>query len=129
MTQKNIEIMDKIVDEMAQGRSLSRALRKVYVKRNVAIPFCDEMFNINISSLNVPTRGYNALMRKHLTTVNDVIEYGQKYPLADIQQFGKASGVRLFEEILDYAWSKMSQDERVEFLIDVVERNEGNVRK
>lgn len=128
MTQRNIDIMDRIVDELANGKKLSEALNTVYEKRNVEIPFNDEMFDIKITDLHLSNRAVGALMRAGLTTVNKVIEYGNKRPLNNINNFGQVSGIEFLEVVLDIAWDKMSQKEKVEFLIDTVERNQGNIR-
>lgn len=128
MTQRNIDIMDRIVDELAKGKKLSEALNTVYEKRNVEIPFNDEMFDIKITDLHLSNRAVGALMRAGLTTVNKVIEYGNKRPLNNINNFGQVSGIEFLEVVLDIAWDKMSQKAKVEFLIDTVERNQGNIR-
>ena len=128
MTQRNIDIMDRIVDELASGKKLSEALNTVYEKRNVEIPYNDEMFDIKITDLNLSNRAIGALMRARLTTINEVIEYGRKRPLSNINNFGKISGVEFLELVLNLAWDKMSKKEKVEFLIDTVERNQGNIR-
>jgi DNA-directed RNA polymerase alpha subunit len=128
MTQRNIDIMDRIVDELTNGKKLSEALNTVYEKRNVEIPFNDEMFDIKITDLHLSNRAVGALMRAGLTTVNKVIEYGNKRPLNNINNFGQISGIEFLEVVLDIAWDKMSQKEKVEFLIDTVERNQGNIR-
>ena len=44
MTQKNIDIMDLIVNKMANGDRLSKALGDVYYKRNVLVPYDGLMF-------------------------------------------------------------------------------------
>ena len=128
MTQRNIDIMDRIVDELAKGKKLSEALSTVYIKRNVVIPYNDEMFDIQIPDLKLSNRAVGCLMRNKLTTINDVIKYGEKRPLTNIQNFGKLSGVEVLEAVLDLAWDQMSRQERVDFLIDTVERNQGNIR-
>lgn len=128
MTQRNIDIMDRIVEELASGKKLSEALNTVYEKRNVEIPFNDEMFDIKITDLHLSNRAVGALMRAGLTTVNKVIEYGNKRPLNNINNFGQVSGIEFLEVVLDIAWDKMSQKEKIEFLIDTVERNQGNIR-
>ena len=128
MTQRTIDTMDIIIDKIAECKTLSGALSHVYKKRDVAIPFNDSMFNIEIPNLKINKKAINALMRAGLRTVNDVIKYAEDSSLKSIKNFGETSGIELLETILDLAWDKMTEEEKVMFLIDVVERNEENLR-
>jgi DNA-directed RNA polymerase alpha subunit len=128
MTQTNINTMDLIIDKMAEFKSLSRALRHVYKKRKVAIPFDDNTFDVEVLKLDIHSRASNALMRSGLKTLNDVIEYAEDNHLGKVKNLGKVSAIEVMETMLDIAWSKMNEDEKVAFLIDIVERNEKNIR-
>ena len=74
-------------------------------------------------------RTTNALMRAHLTTVQDIIDYCQGSTIKDIKMLGQSSGVELLETILDICWDNMTEQQRVDFLIDTAERNECHLRK
>lgn len=124
MTQRNIDVMDIIVDKMANGAKLSEALKSVYSKRNVCIPYDEADFDVSVLDLGLSKRAANALMRTKLKTLNEVIEFCNEQKITEILNLGKTSGVEIFEAILDYRWVHMSKDERVDFLIDVVERNQ-----
>lgn len=128
MTQRNIDVMDMIVSKMAEGDTLSQALKRVYIKRNVAIPYNEEIYDVAITSLPMSNRTVNALMRGRLKTVGEVIEFCNAQKITDITNLGRNSGIELFETILDYSWNNMSQEERVSFLIDTVERNSEHIR-
>ena len=128
MTQTNINTMDLIIDKMAEFKSLSRALRHVYKKRSVAIPFNDKTFDIEVLKLDVHSRASNALVRSGLKTLNDVIEYAEDNNLGKVKNLGRVSAIEVMETMLDIAWSKLNEDEQVAFLIDVVKRNEENLR-
>lgn len=123
MTQKNINTMDVIVDFMTNGAKLSEALKHVYSKRNVAVPFNDEMLDVDIKSLKMTARTTNALLRARLKTIKDVVEYCQCDKITNISNLGNNSGKEVFERILDYCWDHMSKNEKTKFLIDTVERN------
>ena len=127
MTQRNIDIMDKIADELVNGKNISEALKVVYRKRNVGIPFNNKTFDIPVESIGMSVKSINALRRKGLRTVNDVIVFASNDSLKNIPNFGQGSARVLLETILNIAWDKMSTSERVEFLMDTVERNEENV--
>jgi DNA-directed RNA polymerase alpha subunit len=128
MTQKNIETMDRIVEGIKAGKNLSEVLAHIYTKRNVAIPFNKIMFNVSVKDLNIPSKAYNALMRAKISTVNEVIEYNETTGLKMVKNFGIAMFKILMEAILDYSWDVMDEKEKVNFLIDTVERNEAYLR-
>lgn len=128
MTQRNIEIMDVIVDKMIAGETLSQALKSVYEVRHVCIPCNEDNFNIPIQSLKMSCRSTNGLLRVGMRTLGDVVNYCNKHKITDIANLGKGSGIEVLETILDYCWSKMTVKERTEFLIDTVERNSINIR-
>lgn len=124
MTQKNIDTMDCIVNELVAGKKLSEALKAVYIKRIVAIPFNDRTFDVAVTELDIAKRSINALRRAGISTLNDVIRFAQDNRITDIQNFGVNGGIELYEAMLDYGWKNMTSNERVDFLIDIVERNE-----
>lgn len=129
MTQRNIDVMDVIVSKMAEGAKLSEAMQFVYNKRSVAIPFRDETFDVSLDILNMSNRTVNALMRAKTRTIHDVLDMYGGNKFDKIRNFGRLSQIELLESILDYCWSKMDNDERVNFLIDIVERNQNYIRE
>ena len=129
MTQKNIDTMDIIVGLLAQNKKISRALRYVYDKRHLILPHNPQWYQIDVVDLGMTNRTMNALMRSHLTTLQDVIDYCEESNIKDIKGFGVAAGVELMETILDICWDNMTEQQRVDFLIDTVERNELHIRK
>jgi hypothetical protein len=128
MTQRNIDIMDVIVDKMVAGKTISDALKDVYVKRNVMIPFNEEVLNIGVDKLGMSRRTEFALMRGKMLTLLDVVRYCEKQKITTVNLLGNNAGTETFETILNYLWSKMSKSERVDFLIDTIERNVENLR-
>jgi hypothetical protein len=135
MTQRDIDVMDMIVNQMVQGKTLSAALKDVYTKRNVGIKYHDEWLSCGIKTLNMSMRTTSALLGNRINTINDVVNYTndvvnetKKRSITNLQTFGRISAIELFESILDYCWNQMSRDEKTAFLIDVVERNSDNLR-
>lgn len=128
MTQKNIDVMDIIVSKMVEGAKLSKALKLVYNKRNVCIPYSEESFNVPIVELGMSFRVTNSLLRAKLRTIGEVVEFCDDYKITRVTNLGQNSGIEVFEAILDYCWEHMTQSERTSFLIDTVERNSENVR-
>lgn len=128
MTQRNIDIMDAIVDKMIEGETLSQALKSVYRKRQVLIPYNEEIFGVSLMDLKMSCRTTNALLRTGLRTLGDVVNYCKTHKIIDISNLGKSSGIEVFETILDYCWAHMTIKERTTFLMDTVERNTLNIR-
>lgn len=128
MTTRNVELMSIIVDELANNKTFSQALKTVYVKRSVAIPFNNKEMDIEIERLGLTTRSLWALKRTHLDTIKDVIEYISERGVKSIRNFGITCGTEVFEAILDWCWHHMTKEQQTEFLIDTVIRNSGNVR-
>ena len=129
MTQRNIDTMDMIVGLLAQHKKISKALGYVYDKRHLVLPHNEKWYQIHVTDLGMTKRTTNALMRCHLTTVQDIIDYCENSNIKDIKTFGQAAGVELLETILDICWDNMTEKQRVKFLIDTVERNEHHLRK
>lgn len=128
MTQKNINVMDILVDKMAGGMKLSKALEEVYETRRVGIPYSEDYENVLIIDLGLSRRASNALLRAKMRRVSDIVEFCQTNKITDITNLGTNSGTEIFEAILNYYWDHASQNERTSFLIDVVERNSEHVR-
>lgn len=129
MTDRNIYVMDLIVSKMIEGDKLSKALHRVYNTRNICIPYSESDLEASIMKLGMSGRTTNALLRAKIRTIGDVVEFCEEQKITKVTNFGRSSGIELFEAILDYCWEHMSQDKRVSFLIDTVERNSGNIRE
>ena len=127
MTQRNIETMSTIVSRLADGAKFSDALKTVYSKRKVQIPYDDVNIETQITSLGLSMRITNALLRAKLNTIGDVIAFCADKSITSIPTMGKSSGVELFEAVLNCCWDGMSADSRERFLINTVELNSDNV--
>ena len=129
MTQRNIDVMDIIVSKMKEGTKLSKALKLVYNKRNVVIPYKESDFKTNIIDLKMTSRSTNSLLRAGIKTIEDVVKFCNRQKITKVRNFGVSSGIGVFETILDYCWDHMNNDERTKFLIDTVERNSEYIRE
>ena len=128
MTQRNIDTMDVIVNKIANGVKLSKALEAVYEKRNVCIPLNKKYSEVELINLGMCRRTTNSFLRAKIRTLGELIVFCNNKKITDIPGIGKDSGIEAFEFILDYCWGNMEDDERVAFLIDTVERNEAHLR-
>jgi hypothetical protein len=122
--------IDRIINELVTGKKISAALSAVYTKRNIALVCSDKWMDMDVRQLDgVNVRIINSLMRAHLCTVGDIVKYiedGNK--LSDVRSMGADSCGKIMEIILDYAWSRMSVEEKAAFLLDTATRNERYLR-
>ena len=124
MTQKNIDTMAIIVDELANGKKLADALKCVYTKRTVILPYDEDVLSIEVTKLDMPVKITNTLMRAKLKTLMDVVNYCENQKIRTVKGLGEISAIELFETIANYVWDHMSSNERTEYLISIVENNE-----
>ena len=126
MTQAHINTMDTIVTELANGKTISEALKTVYGKRTVQLSFVDTLFEVDIQKLGMSNRATNALLRNHIRTINDVINSNKVKPIKDWRGCGKDVCTEVFETILNYYWEHITTEQQVDFLINTVIVNEHN---
>ena len=115
--------LDIIINELASGKKLSKALSAVYSKRKVSIPYDEELFSVDVRELGMSNRATNALMRAKLTTINQLIMFVEDRKITDIRNLGISSCEEIMETILDYAWDNMDTSKKANFLMDVMVRN------
>lgn len=124
MTLVNIYAMDAIVNELANGKTISEALKAVFTKRTVQIRYTDAKFNVAITTLGMSNRATNALMRNGVRTIADIANYSMNNDVRNLRGCGKDSMVEIMETILNYAWDHMTEKEKVAFLMNTVNLNE-----
>ena len=123
-----VDVVDVIINSLREGDKLPMALRRVYVKRNVVVPYSERMLDVDIAELNLHPKVANILYRARLNTIGKVIDFADDVGITEIKALGKRSSIYLFEKILNYCWEHMNCKEQAEFLIDTVERNQNNLR-
>lgn len=123
MTTTNVNAMRTIIHELEAGKTISDALKVVYTKRNVCVPYVDDVFDIDVRDLGMSGRVTGVLLRNHITTINEAIQANEKTPLKDMRGIATGLCTEFFETILNYSFDCMSSDAKALFLIDVVERN------
>ena len=128
MNSTNIAVMDVIVNYLSKGYSISDALKMVYTKRHVAIPFETQHLDYQVADLNMSNRATLALRRGGLHTVAAVVEMGHNGELNKIRCLGQKSAIELYETLLNYFWEHMTITEKTDFLIDTVIRNSENLK-
>ena len=128
MKQVNIYAMDAIVNELANGKTISDALKAVFDKRTVQICYNDADFNIPVAALGMSRRTTNSLMRNGIHTIADLANYSMNDGIQNIRGCGKDSITEIMETILNYVWDHMTEKEKVKFLIDTVNLNEYHLK-
>ncbi len=123
MTTTNVNAMRTIINELEAGKTISDALKVVYTKRNVCIPYVDEVFDVDVRELSMSGRVTNTLLRNHITTINEAIKINEQTPIKGMRGIATGLCTEFFETILNYSFDCMSTDAKAMFLIDVVERN------
>lgn len=127
MKQVNIDIMDIIVDNLAAGMTISKALKEVYTKRSVAIPYDDSFADVSIDDLGVSKPTSNALKRERMRTVRDIVNFAEAKGIKNVRNMGLAKCTETMEALLNYAWNHMDNNKRTKFLLSTVERNESHI--
>lgn len=116
--------INKTIELIEKGMTVSQALKEVYKTRKLSIPFEDGDFDVEIQSLGFSTRTSNAILRTGARTLQDIIDYINTNGWRRISNFGQSAGTELYEKILDVAWDQMNGERRAALLFDVDLHNE-----
>lgn len=117
---KNIE---KTMELMANGMTISKALAEVYETRKIHIPFKREKMDIPLTELTFSNRIKHCFEAANFKSLIEVIDYIEEHGWIKIRGFGKTSATEVFEKILDVAWEKLNIEERAAFLLLVNDEN------
>ena len=90
---------------------------------NVCIYFGSISCNTRTDELDFSVRAMNALKRAGLTTVGQVIDSIGSGELPRIRNLGKKTISEIKTGIMEFGYDALSEKEKKEFLLDVVERN------
>ncbi|MBP3322142.1 MAG: hypothetical protein J6M12_07280 [Clostridia bacterium] len=90
---------------------------------NVCIYFGSLSCNTRTDELDFSVRAMNALKRAGLTTVGQVIDCIASGELPRIRNLGKKTISEIKTGIMEFGYQALSDKEKKEFLLDVVERN------
>lgn len=111
--------IDKIIDLLRGGTKISGAIKEVYGSQKISLSFNEKDFNVPLIELQISNRSYNALKRKGLNTLNDVVEYFNNQGWNSIRNFGKKSATEMFEKFIDVAWENMNDMQKAAFLLSM----------
>lgn len=128
MTQVNVYALDAIVNELANGKTISEALKRVFTKRTVQIRYTDSKFDVPVTTLGMSRRSTNILMRNGIHTITELANYSTEACVRDLRGCGKDSMTEIMETVLNYAWEHMTEKEKIAFLVHTVHLNEYHLR-
>ena len=122
-----MDLVNEIYKE-AERIDISLILALYYPKHSVAIPLTTKICDMDIESLELSVRSYNCLKRAGIANVRELVGIIHNGEFMRIRNLGKKSRIEIQEKLLDIGYASLSRDERVDFIIDVVERNKDNFR-
>lgn len=127
MNTNTTELVNEIYKE-AERIDISLILALYYPKHSVAIPLTTKICDMDIESLELSVRSYNCLKRAGIANVRELVAIIHNGEFMRIRNLGKKSRIEIQEKLLDIGYAALSRDEKVEFIIDTVERNKDNFR-
>ena len=116
--------METLMNYLANGLPLSKAMKNVYKTRRISIPYNDGFWDMPITELDLSSRTKNALMRGKVNTLEKFIDKFMEDRMRKTVGFGTTSATEMFEALVDYAWDKMSVKHRGELLLTIDNMNE-----
>lgn len=127
MNTNTMELVNEIYKE-AERIDISLILALYYPKHSVAIPLTTKICDMDIESLELSVRSYNCLKRAGIANVRELVAIIHNGEFMRIRNLGKKSRIEIQEKLLDIGYAALNRDEKVEFIIDTVERNKDNFR-
>ena len=117
---KNI---DKVMELMANDKSIYEALAEVYENCKVKIPVSEKCLSIPVYKMKFNNRALHCFEKLQLETYEEVIDYLSDHHWNTIDSFGEGTAKAVFERLLEVAWNNLNTKERAEFLIRVADEN------
>ena len=117
---KNI---DKVMELMANGKSIYEALAEMYENCKVKIPVSEKCLSIPVYKMKFNNRALHCFEKLQLETYEQVIDYLDNHHWDTIDNFGEGTAKATFERLLDVAWEHLKTAERAEFLLRVDAEN------
>ena len=121
---------EEIVAELYEAASEFGLADALYVAFgstvNVCICFGSVSCATRTDELDFSVRAMNALKRAGLTTIGQVIDSISSGELPRIRNLGKKTISEIKTGIMEFGYTALSEKEKKEFLMDVLERNTQN---
>jgi DNA-directed RNA polymerase alpha subunit len=104
---------------------LVEVLNVVFGKNiSVLVPFTKNACNTSVDDLDFSVRASNALKRAGVFTVGDIIDLimGEE-GLKKVRNLGKKTENEIKTKVLAFGYSRLTENEQKQFLIEVINRN------
>ena len=121
--------MDKqsIVNQLysaAENYGLAATMYTVFGNSlNVRIGYTADTCTMPIDSVDFSARAINGLKRAGIFTVGDIIDSISEQTLAGVKNLGQKTISEIKTKVLDLGYNDLTEREKKEFLLDVLERN------
>ena len=121
--------MDKqsIVNQLysaAESYGLAATMYTVFGNTlNVRIGYTADACTMPIDSVDFSARAINGLKRAGIFTVGDIIDSISEQTLAGVKNLGQKTISEIKTKVLDLGYNDLTEREKKEFLLDVLERN------
>ena len=93
------------------------------MKVNVGIAFTKKACETNIDDIEFSVRANNALKRAGYFIIEDIVDALSNETLMHIRNLGKKTFNEIQTKILVFGYDRLSEKEKIQFFVDLVERN------
>lgn len=90
---------------------------------HVSIAFTKSSCDESVDAIEFSVRSSNALKRSGCMTIGDVVDAITNDELVHIRNLGKKSLSEIKTRILQFGYEHLNEKEKLDFFIDIVERN------
>lgn len=122
MTTKT-EIVNTLI-KSAETNGLISAIYSTFGKSvKVRIPLSTSTLNQSVDDLDFSVRSSNCLKRSSIMQIRDIVSAIEEGRLLKVRNLGKTSYSEIQTKLLALAYSKLSEVEKRQFFLDLVESN------
>ena len=120
---KKNELINRILDS-AEKNGIVIALYDEFGKSvRVSVPLNAAVCNTNIDDIDFSVRASNALKRSGVFTIGEIVDLISKDGLLNVRNLGRKTRNEIKTRILVYGYKQLKDDEKIQFVRDVVEKN------
>lgn len=122
MTTKT-EIVNTLI-KSAEANGLIPVIYSAFGKSvKVRIPLSTSTLNQSVDDLDFSVRASNCLKRSGMLQIRDIVSAIEEDRLLKVRNLGKTSYKEIQTKLLVLAYSKLSETEKKQFFIDLIDKN------
>lgn len=122
MTTKT-EIVNTLI-KSAETNGLIPVIYSAFGKSvKVRIPLSTSTLNQSVDDLDFSVRSSNCLKRSSIMQIRDIVSAIEEDRLLKVRNLGKTSYKEIQTKLLVLAYSKLSETEKKQFFIDLIDKN------